>query len=198
MRTHILTLVFFLFVSGFSFTQEQLTLAEFQSLCDSTGLIFEMPEGYTRIDVKENRDLGYSFAVINADSSMEIRYSIWSLKPALEAYEASLKDSNQMMVPPNNIYHGRVQANVLNMTGGQMYNVGPFPPQAVKREFNADAGGSCFLLFNCGFGEGYKFGQFMYLHKDDVADVIITFMSNDKETHSDLMISGFHSLKFKP
>ena len=101
------------------------------------------------------------------------------------------------MIPPNNIYVGRIQANVLNMTGGQMYEIGPFPSEAVKKEFNADAGGSCFFDFNCEFGIGYKYGHFMYLHKDDIADVIVTFMSNDKETHPDLMMAGFHSLVFK-
>lgn len=190
----ILTLIL---LFGISYGQNQLTLTDFEKLCDSSGLQFTMPKGYKIIDVKENRDLGYSFAVINTDSTMEIRYTIWSLKPALEQYEESLKDSNSIMIPPNNIYKGRIQANVLNMTGGQMYNIGPFPTQAVKKEFNADAGGSCFFEFNCEFGKGYKYGQFMYLHKDDTADVIVTFMSNNKETHSDLMMVGFHSLKFK-
>ncbi len=180
-----------------TYGQNQLTLTEFETLCNSSGLKFNMPEGYKIIDVKENRDLGYSFAVINDDSTMEIRYTIWSLKLALEQYEESLKDSNSMMIPPNNIYKGRIQANVLNMTGGQMYDIGPFPSQAVKKEFNADTGGSCFFEFNCEFGKGYKYGQFMYLHKDDIADVIVTFMSNSKETHSDLMMVGFHSLIFK-
>jgi hypothetical protein len=182
---------------GMSSSQDQITQKEFETFCDSSGLEFTMPEGYTIAKVFENRDLWFSFAVINADSTMEIRYTIWSLKSALEEYEASLKDSNSMMVPPNNIYKGRIQANMLNMSGGEMYNIGPFPPQAVKREFNADAGGSCFLEFNCQFGEGYTYGQFVYLHKDDVADAIVTFMSNDKETHSELMDAGFHSLKFK-
>lgn len=189
-----LTLILFFSIS---YGQNQLTLPEFETLCDSLGLQFTMPEGYKIIDVNENRDLGYSFAVINSDSTMEIRYTIWSLKPALEQYEESLKDSNSMMIPPNNIYKGRIQANVLNMTGGQMYDIGPFPPLAVKKEFNADTGGSCFFEFNCEFGKGYKYGQFMYLHKDDTADIIVTFMSNNKETHSDLMMVGFHSLKFK-
>jgi len=190
----ILTLVLFF---GINYGQKQLTTTEFKTLCVSLGLEFTMPKGYKIIDVKENGNLGYSFAVINTDSTMEIRYTIWSLKPAIEQYKESLKDSNSIMIHPNNIYKGRIQANVLNMTGGQMNDIGPFPPQAVKKEFNADAGGSCFFEFNCEFGKGYKYGQFMYLHKDNIADVIVTFMSNNKETHSDLMMIGFHSLKFK-
>jgi hypothetical protein len=197
MKRILLTFSFLISMIGISYGQDQLTITEFENLCDSSGLKFNMPDGYKTIDVKENGDLGYSFAVINSDSTMEIRYTIWSLKPALEQYEKSLKDSNLMMIPPNNIYKGRIQANVLNMTGGQMYDIGSFPPKAVKSEFNADTGGSCFFEFNCQFGKGYKYGQFMYLHKDNVADVIVTFMSNNKETHSDLMMVGFHSLTFK-
>jgi hypothetical protein len=119
------------------------------------------------------------------------------LKPELEAYEKCKKDTNCIMVHPNKIYTGRIQANVLNMTGGQDWEIGAFPPQAVKREFNADSGGSSFFEFNSEFGKGYKYGQMIYLHKDNVADVIITYMSNDKGSHSDLMEIPFHALTFK-
>lgn len=180
-----------------TFAQDQLTLSEFEQFCDDAGLIFEMPEGYKIVEVKENRDLAYSFAILNEAGTMEIRYSIWPLQEAIEKYKESLEDENVTMIHPNKIYSGIIQANVLNMTGGQMADIGPFPTDAVQREFNADAGGSSFFEFNCGFGKGYTFGQFIYLHKDDVADVIVTFMSNDKTTHGDLMFAGFHSLKFK-
>lgn len=176
---------------------QQKSVADFQSFADSCGLKFVMPEGYTVTEVKENRDLWYSFAIINADSSMEVRYTVWSLEMEKQKYEESLEDPDVTMVPHNNIYKGRIQANALNMTGGNGANIGAFPLAAVKREFNADTGGSAFFEFNCQFGEGFKYGQFVYLHKDDVADVIITFMSQDKEKHSELMNAAFHSFVFK-
>ena len=197
MKKKVMGLGFLILFFGIAFGQDQMTQTAFEKLCDSTGLKFEMPKGYQVTDVKKNRDLMYSFAILNEDASMEIRYTIWSLKPALERYKKSLENSNSTMISPNKMYQGTVQANLLNMTSGQMYNIGPFPTQAVKEEFNADAGGSCFFEFDCEFGKGYKYGQFMYLHKDDIADVIVTFMSNNKETHPDLMMVGFHALKFK-
>ncbi len=196
MKNILITFSFLMLFNGINYGQNQLTINEFKKLCNNSGLKFKMPQGYKTKNVKENRDLAYSFAIINSDASMEIRYTIWSLKPILKEYEESLKNKKSMMINPNNIYKGRIQANVLNMTGGKMYNIGSFPPQAVKKEFNADDGGSCFFEFNCEFGKGYKYGQFMYLHKNNIADVIITFMSNNKKTHSDLMMAGFHSLKF--
>jgi hypothetical protein len=192
-----LLLTFAILFMANAFGQDQKTLNEFETLCDQMGLEFNMPNGYAISKVHKNRDLAYEFAIINEDSTMEVRYSFWSLEEDLIAYEESLKDSNITMINPNNIYKGRIQANVLNMTGGVMYNIGPFPDQAVKKEFNADKGGSCFFEFNCEFGKGYTYGQFIYLHKDNVADVIVTFMSNDKNTHSDLMMEGFHSMIFK-
>ncbi|GAB4148506.1 MAG: hypothetical protein Fur0041_22060 [Bacteroidia bacterium] len=170
---------------------------EFIAMLDTTGLMFEMPEGFRETVVRQNKDLWYSFAIKHKKEQYEIRYSVWSLKPALADYQKCLQDTNCKMIHPNSIYLGRIQSNVLNMTGGQMWNIDPFPVPSVKREFNADAGGSSFFEFKCEFGKGYKYGQMVYLHKNDVADVIITYMSNDKKVHTALMEKAFHALKFK-
>ena len=128
---------------------------------------------------------------------MEVRYSLFPMKQMLANYEKSKNNPNEIMVNPNNIYVGIMSTNGLNMTGGKMVEIGDFPSKAVKKEFNADYGGNGFFEFNCEFGKGYKFGQFVCLHKENVADVIITFMSNDRNTHSDLMDIPFHALTFK-
>ena len=176
---------------------QTLTLEEFQKQAALSGLQFEMPIGYKIKEVKKNRDLQYSFAIINSDGTMEVRYSLFPMKQMLANYEKSKNNPNEIMVNPNNIYVGIMSTNGLNMTGGKMVEIGDFPSKAVKKEFNADYGGNGFFEFNCEFGKGYKFGQFVCLHKENVADVIITFMSNDKSTHSELMDKSFHALKFK-
>ncbi|WP_341901345.1 hypothetical protein [Fluviicola taffensis] len=190
---------FALIVMSFTTSEkkEVVKVSAFQKEIKAMGLEFSMPAGYEESDVKENRDLQYSFAIKNKTADFEVRYSVWSLKPELEEYEKCKKDPNCLMVHPNKTYTGRIQANVLNMTGGQDWDIGAFPAQAVKREFNADDGGSSFFEFNCEFGKGYKYGQMIYLHKDNVADVIITYMSNYKDSHSDLMEVPFHALTFK-
>jgi len=172
-------------------------ITKFQKYIDTIGLKFIMPADYKETYVKENKDLWYSFAIKDQKADFEVRYTVWSLKQTIKEYEKCKLDTNCLMVSPNVIYKGRVQSNVLNMTGGQDWEIGAFAPQAVKKEFNADNGGSSFFEFHCGFGSGYKYGQMVYLHKDNVADVIITFMSNDKSTHSDLMNKSFHALTFK-
>lgn len=187
-------------ITAFTFsdnTEKIVKADEFQNYIDTIGLKFTMPAHCKETYVKENNDLWYSFAIKDKKADFEVRYTVWSLKPTIAEYEKCKLDKNCTMVNPNVIYKGRVQANVLNMTGGQDGDIGTFPTQAVKNEFNADAGGSSFFEFNCGFGEGYKYGQMVYLHKDNVADVIITFMSNNKTIHSDLMMKSFHALTFQ-
>ena len=62
----VLTIVLF---CGISYGQNQLTEKKFKNLCDSSGLQFTMPEGYKIIGVRKNRDLVYSFAVINSSEN---------------------------------------------------------------------------------------------------------------------------------
>jgi hypothetical protein len=177
--------------------EKVVTEKEFKSFIDSVGLVFEMPVSYKETTVKSNKDLQYGFAIKHITEDYEIRYSIWPLKSAFDEYNKCKLDTNCIMVNPNTFFKGRAESNVLNMTGGQNVKIGGFPAQAVKDEFNANVGGSAFFTFNCEFGKGYKYGQMVVLHKDNVADVIITYLSNDKDKHPKLMEEAFHALKFK-
>jgi hypothetical protein len=177
--------------------QKNVSVEEFREFIQPKGLQFTLPEGFKATAVKENRNLWYAFAMKNEQVDFEVRYSIWSLQSDLENYEECQQTPECFMLHPNQMFQGRVQSNVLNMTAGERMDVEAFPSAAVRKEFNADAGGSSFFEFNCEFGKGYKYGQMVYLHKDDVADVIITFLSNNQETHSDLMLKAFYALIFK-
>lgn len=201
MKTSIGLLILALFLTGFSTLDgggKVVTRDAFAALIKPMGLRFTMPDGYKEAKVMENRDLYYAFAMKDKKADFEVRYSIWSLQPAIAEYEACQRDTHCLMVPPNNLYKGRIQANVLNMTRGQGADIGAFRPEAVQKEFHADAGGASFFELNCEFGKGYRYGQMVFLHKDDVADVIITFLSNDKSTHTDLMMKPFYALTFQP
>ena len=50
-----------------------------------------------------------------------------------------------------------------------MAELGAFPKNAVKSEFNADTGGSSFFEFNCAFGKGYKYGQMVAAQRQHIA-----------------------------
>ncbi|MBS1951267.1 MAG: hypothetical protein JST37_09725 [Bacteroidetes bacterium] len=174
-----------------------ISIKQFTDYIDSVGLKFKMPDNYKETDIIENGDLYYVFAIKNKNADFEVRYSIWPMKPKLKEFEKCKTQPGCSMIDPNRMFKGIAEANVLNMTAGKGANIGGFGKEAVKGEFNADIGGTAFFELNCAFGKGYKYGQMVVLHKDNTADVIITFMSNDKDKHSELMFEPFHALTFK-
>lgn len=201
MKTQLLLPVLLLFVSVMPLfgqeVQSQMTPDEFAKHADSMGLVFTMPEGFRSVPTKENPNLWYDFAIMSEDSAFEVRYTIWPLQEALQSYQECLKDTSCLMVHPNKFFQGRAQTNVLNMTSGAGGNTQSFPADAVKEEFNADAGGSAMFEFDCVFGEGYTYGQAVILHKDDVADLLITFMSKDIKEHQKYFLPCFYTLMFQ-
>jgi hypothetical protein len=165
------------------------TVSEFGMIADSAGLLFEMPAGYKECIIKSNFDLPYQFAIKNKEEDFEVRYSVWPMKSLLEN-----ANTNQ---DPNSMHKILFVTTVMNMTGGVGAKINPFPPNALKETFNADDGSVSFFEFNSEFGKGYKYGQMVCLHKNNTTNVIITFLSNDKKKHSELVLKAFHSLKFK-
>ena len=176
---------------------------EFKTFADKVGLKFTMPSNYKETYVKETGDLLYQFAMKGKKADIEVRYSVWDLKPMKEQFEQYQLDTSVVMAIPsvNFIYIGLIQANVLNMTQGKyseiVPEIVPYPSEAVQNDFNTDTGGFAFFEFNCNFGTGYKYGQMIYVHKDDVADVIITIMFNNLKTFEKYMPEVFGTLTFK-
>lgn len=193
-KTILIVVLNLISISTFS---QSISLEDFQKQIAASGLQFEIPANYKSTDVKENPDLQYSFAIVNSAGTMQIRYSIFPLEQSLIDFEKSKSDPNITMANPNKIHIGLVVSNGINMTGGKIVDVRNFTDDAVKKEFNANSGGFGFFQFNCEFGKGYKYGQFIYLHKENIANVIITFMSNDIYIHAAEMQKAFYALTFK-
>ena len=193
MKTRFLAIVLSFF--ALAVHSQTLTLKTFTEDAAKLGLRFVMPSGYHIKETLSNRDLQYSFAIINSDSTMEVRYSFFPLKPLLKKY-ALAKKAKKIMINPDSIYLGLMKANSMSMTNGIIPDVNEVPSE-IANGFNADYVGTHSFEFMCEFGKGYIYGQFLCLHKKSVADVIITFMSNDIKTHADLMAIPYYALTFK-
>lgn len=198
----LLTICFLLMIAGASMAQTDSIRAlkqQFKEKLDAAELIFQMPKGYHLAPVRENKDMHYDYAIYNEDSTMEIRYSIYSLREAIQAYNAKMKKNPKAkLIHPNDMYKATIRASLLKMTGGEKFEISEFPKEAVEAEFLANNGGSCFFIAkNSDFMKGYKYGQFLYLHRDNVSDIIVTFLSNDKEKHTEMMKIPFRSVGYK-
>ena len=186
--------IFLLFISQ-TVNSQTLNSKAFSKEATRLGMQFIMPAGYLIKKTVPNRDLHYSFAITNPDSTIDVRYSLFPLKPLLKKYKTD-KKFKKVTINPDSIYFGLMKANGMSMTNGAIPDIKEIPlEKAVK--FNADFAVTHSFEFICEFGKGYKYGQFICLHKKSVADIIITFMSNKIDTFEDLIVAPFYSLTFR-
>lgn len=79
----------------------------------------------------------------------------------------------------------------------KVYKLEGFPDEAVKQEFNADAGLIIMTVLKEGFGKGYKYCMMMGLYKKGLGIAFYFYMMNNIGTYTNLYAQPFHSLKFK-
>ena len=204
MKTFRFTLRLLLF--SFSAFSQTVSVEEFKKITDSSGLKFEMPKEYKVTKIIKNRDLDYSFAMINADSTMEVRYSIFTLKSRLKEYNDYQSSTNKtsdgmtnVMSDPNKLYWALTLSTMSNLTNGNPRQGIDYNKDAVKEEFNADFGTTVMFKLDCEYGKGYAAANLITLHKDNVADVLIVILTNIKNSdkyYSEMLIP-FHSLTYK-
>lgn len=171
----------------------------FARLLDRDELILIKPSGLIEVQPIENEQMNYEYALKYPDKNFEIRYAIRPLDIVMKEYNESMKNKKEgeIILHPNKYYSPSMQATVLNISGGQLPNISAFDSQAVKNEFNADWGATTFVELGEEFGQSYKYCLVVALHKDDIADAYIFFVSDTKVDFDKNMQIAFHSLKFK-
>jgi hypothetical protein len=174
-----LFILFLISVSGALFAQDTTTVDpySFEALLDSCNMEFTAPLGYKEVSVIENMQMNYEKAYKHPTKNFEVRY-------ALRRTKLNLPES-------------MIMVTVLNISGGQIPEYNMFGTDAVKKEFNADSGGAASCTLGPEFGQDYKYCLLVYIHKNNVGDGYIFYLSNDNEIIPDLMEPLFHNLKFR-
>lgn len=148
----------------------------FEMLIDSNNMVFSRPKGYIEIPTIHNRQMHYEKAFKHPTERFEVRYAI--------------RNHNFGW------YRQMFEMTVLNISGGQLPEYTKFDTNAVKEEFNADAGCVVTVVPGKEFGQEYKFCTLVYLFKNGVGDGYIFYMADDNNLISELMDPIFYSLKF--
>ena len=156
---------------------DTLNTVTFEMLLDSANMIFEAPKGYTEIEPIQNRQMNYEKAYKHPTERFEVRY-------AIRRHDFGW-------------YHQIFEMTVLNISGGQLPEYSNFGTEAVKKEFNADAGCVVAVLVGEEFGQDYKYCTLVYIFKKGVGDGYIFYLADDNKIIPDLMMPIFHSLKFE-
>lgn len=174
------------------------SFSEFESTLDNCGMIFDMPDGYIQGQITENHNMNYEYALTYPEKDFEVRYAVRPISYKHYENDSVTSQMEEMKAFRNAQYRVVLEAIILNITGGVSYKVGPFDDDNVKKEFNADWGGTTFVeLNNSDFGKGFKYCMIVAIHKKDVADAYYFYLANSKENFMDYVKPLFHSLRFE-
>ena|SRR5438105_3056167 len=172
----------------------------FMDLLDRAKLAFVNPAGLVETPSIENPQMNYEYAMKYADKKFEVRFAIRPLDEQIKDYEEKekTKKPGETNTNPNALYASLFKMTVLNISGGDFESMADLDKQTVKTEFNADWGAMAVLpIAMKEFGQSYKFCKVLAIHKDNVGDAFIFFLSDSKDGFDDLMKPAYHSLKFK-
>jgi len=200
-KHNIYILLFLIFCSADVFAQRKTitkTVEEFIAEADAAGMTFTMPAGYHAIPLKVDYEFTYDFAIKNDTADFEIRYNIFPLQDEVAKFKKCMVDSSCKMKNPNATYRSKLEERILKISCGIPQLIAVFPRDAMRKEMNCDDGGFVFYKPDSDFGEDYKVVQTVVFHKNDVADVMINYLSKDRQLHEELMMAPFGALIYKP
>lgn len=182
--------------------------ARFYKLLNQTGLTFKSPLGAIKTPVVKNTEVAYNYAVKYPTRNMEIRYLVvpYTGKPMKTGKTADSKIIGTIDTAIIKKVDGYAKKLATKAGGGvedKSIQVGGFAPEQAKKEFNADRMTYWMIpVKNNSFGTSYKFCNMVAIHKDNVGDAYIFYLSNSIQ---DLMknfkeigpYNVYYSLRFK-
>lgn len=174
------------------------SVEDFKAEAEAAGMLFTMPAGYHAVPIKTDYEFTYDFAIKNDTADFEIRYNIFPLQEEVAKFKKCMVDSSCKMKDPNATYRARLEDRILKISCGIPQLIAVFPRDAMRQEMNCEDGGFVFFKPDSDFGEDYKVVQTVVFHKNNVADVMINYLSKDRQLHEELMMAPFGALIYKP
>ena len=147
-----------------------------------------------------NDDMDYYYAIKLKNDSFEVRYTIMSMKPLFERYIEMSKDSNAKCLHPNDYYKSMFTVNIMNISHlglDEIPDISSATAEDAKSYFGADEVMTSTFSANSDFSKGYTNIYFIVIHKKDIADVYISFLSNDADKLAANVNKAIYSMKFK-
>ena len=158
----------------------------FNKLLSENQLVFEKPDGFTECEVVKNPNLFYNYAMKDNQDLFEVRYTIVPLDSIKN------RSGDSMFI-----------ANLINVSHTKVENLpknGAVSTKDIKNQYGADSGRvSAIFEANSTFSKGYKYCMMLFLHKENVANVYMSYLSDDDnhESFKKNLIKVLPALKFR-
>ncbi|WP_316811659.1 hypothetical protein [Pedobacter heparinus] len=182
----------------------------FKNVLDLAHMSFTIPKDAIPVPVVKNKQMHYEYAITFKDQPFEVRYAVSPMGYSVaEAYTGGKGITPRPIGATANDEMAKaiafvVATNVGGGIGDPNIKTGYFPAESVKKEFNADWGGTTLVeLKNNSFGTDYKYCIMTTLHKNDLASAYVFYLSDTKENLMKLLTNliaktgAFYALKFK-
>lgn len=157
-----------------------------------------MPKDMIEAECIKNKQMNYEYAIKSVGKNFEARYAIRPLDSLIINYEKEGKKG----IHPNKYGDMSFRATLMNIAiggpnSGMMPEVYYFDSLDVKKEYNADWGATSMIMTGPEFGgTKYKYCVALVLHKDNLGDAYVFFLSDNQEDMMKDMESSYYALKF--
>jgi hypothetical protein len=168
------------------------------------GIKFTRPANSKEVPVIKNDELNYQYALKDTVTHIEIRYSIFPLQQLVNEYNGPHPDTGMSRVDPNFLHTNyllavafKVQGKEMSLDATGMPELHELPHATVDLEFNADWGAEVNVQPCDEFAQKYKYCTIFEMHKDNIADVFIMYLYDNKDTFEEAVKPDFHSMAYK-
>jgi len=167
---------------------------EFNSLLKKCDLTFEMPKGFYKVPIVENKDVRYQFAMKDSVTNTEIRFYINSFA---DDFYGKIDTT---AFNPNKMTRNFFTSIVLNASGQIIPNVPPIfkmEKRDIWLTYSADNGATSKFNPNSDFGKGYTDCIASIVQKNNVGFFCIFWLFNELDQDKlQILKTTSHTLRY--
>ena len=179
-------IIILVFLVASCFTAQAQALS-FNSLLKESKLVYTQPDGF--IELKSNKQTKHI-----KSKDLEIRYSISPISRINIEYQ----DPHNAAPLPNDLFEMLFRQKIDQLAHPKNYNIEQqqVHVEVAQEQFNAGWASIAVFNTNLKFFPKYKFAMLVAIHKNDLADAYILYLTNNLESSKALINKAMASLKF--
>lgn len=186
---------FFLFTtSAFAYSQTS-RLDSLLARCQAT---YVQPEQLEIVEREYMHKIPHDICLREKDKgAFEVRLFFQPLDSTIAWYDRSLaKNPEAVLMKPNDFCKSMMMLAVLNASGNKQMNFDVVTQSPIKKLYNADWMATA--LVEVPYESiGFKFCRIICIHKDDVGEIYIYYLTNKTKLMQQVDIAMFGAVKFK-